>query len=51
MTRCGAKPLIIEGCYVLIFALGMGLFFHLARELENPLRSRRSGSSLSGWPS
>ncbi len=40
MTRAyGAKPLIIKGCYVLIFALGMGLFFHLARELENPLRS------------
>jgi len=40
MTRAyGAKPLIIKGCYVLLFALGMGLFFHLGHELENPLRS------------
>jgi ABC-type Na+ efflux pump permease subunit len=40
MTRAyGAKPLIIKGCYVLLFALGMGLFFNLGRELENPLRS------------
>jgi ABC-type transport system involved in multi-copper enzyme maturation permease subunit len=35
----GAKPLIIKGCYVLLFALGMGLFFHLGQEMENPLRS------------
>jgi hypothetical protein len=35
----GSKPLIIKGCYVLLFAMGMGLFFHLGRELENPLRS------------
>jgi ABC-type Na+ efflux pump permease subunit len=35
----GAKPLIIKGCYVLLFALGMGLFFHLGQDLENPLRS------------
>jgi ABC-type transport system involved in multi-copper enzyme maturation permease subunit len=33
----GAKPLIIKGCYVLLFALGMGLFFNLGHELENPL--------------
>jgi ABC-type Na+ efflux pump permease subunit len=40
MTRAyGAKPLIIKGCYVLLFALGMGLFFNLGQELENPLRS------------
>jgi len=43
----GAKPLIIKGCYVLLFALGMVLFFHLSRDLvagewkirENPLWS------------
>jgi ABC-type Na+ efflux pump permease subunit len=40
MTRAyGAKPLIIKGCYALLFALGMGLFFNLGWELENPLRS------------
>jgi ABC-type Na+ efflux pump permease subunit len=40
MTRAyGAKPLIIKGCYILLFALGMGLFFNLGREYENPLRS------------
>jgi ABC-type Na+ efflux pump permease subunit len=40
MTRAyGAKPLIIKGCYVLLFALGMALFFHLGREVENPLWS------------
>jgi hypothetical protein len=40
MTRAyGAKPLIIKGCYVLLFALGMALFFHLGRGLENPLWS------------
>ena len=40
MTRAyGAKPLIIKGCYVLLFALGMGLFFRLGRGLENPLWS------------
>jgi ABC-2 family transporter protein len=38
MTRAyGAKPLIIKGCYVLLFALGMGLFFNLGQGLENPL--------------
>jgi hypothetical protein len=35
----GGKPLIIKGCYILLFALGMALFFHLGRELENPLWS------------
>jgi ABC-type Na+ efflux pump permease subunit len=40
MTRAyGAKPLIIKGCYVLLFALGMGLFFYEGHGLENPLRS------------
>jgi ABC-type Na+ efflux pump permease subunit len=40
MTRAyGAKPLIIKGCYVLLFALGMGLFFYEGYGLENPLRS------------
>jgi ABC-type Na+ efflux pump permease subunit len=40
MTRAyGAKPLIIKGCYVLLFLLGMGLFFNIGRGLENPLRS------------
>ena len=38
MTRAyGAKPLIIKGCYVLLFALGMGFFFQLGQEMENPL--------------
>ena len=40
MTRAyGAKPLIIKGCYVLLFALGMWLFFNLGQQYENPLRS------------
>jgi ABC-type Na+ efflux pump permease subunit len=40
MTRAyGAKPLIIKGCYILLFALGMGLFFRLGAGLENPLGS------------
>ena len=40
MTRAyGARPLIIKGCYVLLFVLGMGLFFNLGQEMENPLRS------------
>ncbi len=38
MTRAyGAKPLIIKACYVLLFALGMVLFFYLGEGLENPL--------------
>ena len=37
MTRAyGAKPLIIKGCYVLLFALGMGLFFYLCRGSGKP---------------
>ena len=40
MTRAyGAKPLIIKGCYILLFALGMGLFAALGAEMENPLTS------------
>jgi hypothetical protein len=38
MTRAyGTKPLIIKGCYVLLFALGAGFFLSLAQGLENPL--------------
>ncbi len=38
MTRAyGAKPLIIKGCYVLLFALGMGFFTALGADMENPL--------------
>jgi ABC-type Na+ efflux pump permease subunit len=40
MTRAyGARPLIVKGCYILLFALGMGLFFQLAQGRENPLAS------------
>jgi hypothetical protein len=40
MTRAyGTKPLIIKGCYILLFALGMGLFFSLGRDYENPIGS------------
>ncbi len=40
MTRAyGTKPLIIKGCYLLLFALGMFLFFNLGQGLENPLAS------------
>ena len=40
MTRAyGTKPLIIKGCYVLLFALGTGFFLNLARGMENPLQS------------
>jgi ABC-type transport system involved in multi-copper enzyme maturation permease subunit len=39
MTRAyGAKPLIIKGCYVLLFFLGMGLFSSLGQG-DNALRS------------
>jgi hypothetical protein len=38
MTRgYGAKPLIIKACYVLLYLLGMGVFFHLGAGMENPL--------------
>jgi ABC-type transport system involved in multi-copper enzyme maturation permease subunit len=33
----GAKPLIIKGCYVLLFALGMTFFFFLSAGIESPL--------------
>ncbi len=40
MTRAyGTKPLIIKGCYFLLFALGAGFFLNLARGMEDPLRS------------
>ncbi len=40
MTRAyGTKPLIIKGCYALLFALGAGFFLSLAQGLENPLGS------------
>jgi hypothetical protein len=40
MTRAyGARPLIVKGCYVLLYFLGMGLFFQLGQGMENPLRS------------
>ncbi|MDR3635329.1 MAG: ABC transporter permease subunit [Isosphaeraceae bacterium] len=38
MTRAyGTRPLIIKGCYVLLFALGMGLFFHFGQGVESPM--------------
>lgn len=38
MTRAyGTRPLIIKGCYVLLFALGMGLFFHFGWGVESPM--------------
>jgi ABC-type Na+ efflux pump permease subunit len=38
MTRAyGTKPLIIKGCYVLLFALGAGFFLSLGQGLESPL--------------
>jgi ABC-type Na+ efflux pump permease subunit len=40
MTRAyGARPLIVKGCYLLLFALGMGLFFNLGQGMENPMAS------------
>src|SRR5207302_5533641 len=35
----GTRPLLGKGCYVLLFVLGMGMFFHLGQSLENPLAS------------
>jgi hypothetical protein len=38
MTRAyGARPLIVKGFYILLFGLGMGLFFHLGQGMENPM--------------
>ncbi len=40
MTRAyGTRPLIIKGCYILLFLMGMGLFFQLGQGRENPLGS------------
>jgi hypothetical protein len=40
MTRAyGTKPLIIKGCYLLLFGLGMGIFFYLGHGYENPIGS------------
>jgi hypothetical protein len=40
MTRAyGTKPLIIKGCYLLLFGLGMGMFFYLGQGYENPIGS------------
>ncbi|MGP0065764.1 MAG: hypothetical protein ACLQGP_19450 [Isosphaeraceae bacterium] len=40
MTRAyGTRPLIVKGCYILLFALGMGLFFQLGEGMENPMAS------------
>ena len=40
MTRAyGARPLIVKGCYIMLFALGMGEFFELGRGMENPMQS------------
>jgi ABC-2 family transporter len=40
MTRAyGARPLIVKGCYILLFALGMGEFFQLGSGMENPMQS------------
>jgi hypothetical protein len=42
MTRAyGTRPLIVKGCYVLLYLLGMLLFYHLGKGLENPLASGR----------
>jgi hypothetical protein len=40
MTRAyGTRPLIVKGCYILLFALGMGLFYQLGQGMENPMAS------------
>ena len=40
MTRAyGTKPLIIKGCYILLFALGMGFFLNLGRGWRTRWRS------------
>jgi hypothetical protein len=40
MTRAyGTRPLIVKGCYILLFLLGMFLFFYLGQGRENPLAS------------
>jgi ABC-type transport system involved in multi-copper enzyme maturation permease subunit len=38
MTRAyGARPLIVKGCYLVLFVLGMVLFAHLGQGMENPM--------------
>ena len=38
MTRAyGTRPLIVKGCYILLFLLGMFMFSYLGQGLENPL--------------
>jgi ABC-type Na+ efflux pump permease subunit len=40
MTRAyGTRPLIVKGCYVLLFFLGMWLFSYLGQGRENPMAS------------
>jgi ABC-type Na+ efflux pump permease subunit len=40
MTRAyGTRPLIVKGCYILLFLLGMFMFSYLGQGLENPLAS------------
>jgi hypothetical protein len=40
MTRAyGTRPLIVKGCYILLFILGMLLFYYLGQGRENPLAS------------
>ncbi len=40
MTRAyGTRPLIIKGCYVLLFFIGMWLFSYLGQGRENPMAS------------
>jgi ABC-type transport system involved in multi-copper enzyme maturation permease subunit len=40
MTRAyGAKPLIIKGCYVLLYLLGMIFFYLSSRGIESPLET------------
>jgi hypothetical protein len=40
MTRAyGTRPLIIKGCYLLLFALGVGFFHFLGEGMTNPLGS------------
>ncbi len=40
MTRAyGTRPLIVKGCYILLYFLGMWLFSYLGQGRENPLAS------------
>jgi ABC-type Na+ efflux pump permease subunit len=43
MTRAyGTRPLIIKGCYLLLFALGVGFFHFLGQGMANPMSSSLS---------